>query len=284
MEFVLAASAVITDPDGRLLLVKRGREPQRGRWSVPGGHVEPGEALEAAAAREALEETGLHVEVGRELWTVRVPTGDGREYEVHDFAATVAGGVLGHGDDADDARWVSADELHSLRLTSHLVDHLRMAGIIPPLPYVDEHAVAVAADRETVWSALERVVERTGAPWFATLLGCEDVTASGPRPLERSSSVPGFHITAAERPSLLALAGRHRFSDYELSFRIDDLGAGRSRLRAETRAIFPGAGGAAYRMLLMGLGTHIVATRRLLARVARVARESGPRAHRAEGQ
>ncbi|MCD2441877.1 NUDIX domain-containing protein [Agromyces sp. SYSU K20354] len=271
MDVVLAASAVITASDGRILLVKRGREPQRGRWSVPGGHVEPGESLEAAAAREALEETGLRVEVGRELWTVRVPIGDGREYEIHDFAATVAGGVLGHGDDADDARWVSPDELHSLRLTSHLVDHLRRAGIVPPLPHIDEHAVIVTADREAVWSALERVVEHAGSPWFATLLRCDDAAASGPRPLEEWSSVPGFHVTAADRPSRLALAGRHRFSDYELVFRIDDLGPGRSTLRAETRAVFPGPGGAVYRMLLLGLGMHVIATRRLLARVARVA-------------
>jgi acetyl-CoA carboxylase carboxyl transferase subunit beta len=65
MEVVLAAGAVIADRHGRLLLVKRARDPQRGRWSVPGGRVEPGESLEAAAVREALEETGLRIEVDR---------------------------------------------------------------------------------------------------------------------------------------------------------------------------------------------------------------------------
>ena len=277
MDIVLAASAVITDPDGRVLLVKRGHDPQRGRWSVPGGRVEPGESLEAAAAREALEETGLHVEVGRELWTVRVPTGDGREFEVHDFAATVSGGVLDHGDDADDARWVAADELHALPLTTYLVDHLRRIGIIAPLPHVDEHAVVIAAERESVWSALERVVDRIGTPRFARLLGCEDTAASGPRPLAEWSSVPGFHVVTADRANELALAGRHRYSDYELVFRIDDLGSGHSRLRAETRAVFPGRRGAVYRMLLMGTGAHVLATRRMLARVARVAAAGGRR-------
>ena len=92
MDVVLAAGAVVTDADGRVLLVRRGHDPQRGRWSVPGGRVESGESLAAAAAREAFEETGLQIEVGRELWTVRVPVGDGREYEIHDFAATATGG------------------------------------------------------------------------------------------------------------------------------------------------------------------------------------------------
>ena len=84
-----------------------------------------------------------------------------------------------------------------------------------------------------------------------------------------------FHVVAVERPSVLALAGRHRYSDYELVFRIDDLGAGRSRLRAETRAIFPGRRGAVYRMLLMGTRAHALATHRLIARVAREADARG---------
>jgi 8-oxo-dGTP diphosphatase len=271
MEVVLAAGAVIADGEGRLLLVKRGRDPQRGRWSVPGGRVEPGETLEAAVAREALEETGLHVTVGRELWTVRLPTGDGREFEIHDFRATPVGGALRPGDDADAATWVAPSELHRLRLTTHLVTHLRRGGVLAPLPYVDEHAVAVEATPDAVWSALGRVVETAGAPRFARLLGCEDAEASGPRPLAEESVVPGFHVIVADRPARLSLAGRHRFSDYELEFRIDELGPDRTRLRAETRARFPGVLGSAYRMVLMGTGAHVRATRGMLARVKRLA-------------
>ncbi|GAA4058408.1 NUDIX domain-containing protein [Agromyces indicus] len=130
MDTVLAVGAVITDADGRVLLVRRAHEPQRGRWSVPGGRVEPGETLEAAAAREALEETGLRVLVGRELWTIRVPAGTGIEYEVHGFAAAVLGGTLDHGDDADDARWVPSGDLPGMRLTTDLLELLRSAGIV----------------------------------------------------------------------------------------------------------------------------------------------------------
>lgn len=113
-----------------MLLVLRGTEPEKGRWSVPGGSVEPGETLAEAAAREAFEETGLRVSVGRELWCVTIPAGDGRVFEVHDFAATVTGGELTPGDDADDARWVTAADLDQLPLTTNLADYLRRAGIL----------------------------------------------------------------------------------------------------------------------------------------------------------
>lgn len=59
VERVLAASAVITDPAGRVLLVLRDTEPEKGCWSVPGGSAEPDESLPRTAAREAFEETGL---------------------------------------------------------------------------------------------------------------------------------------------------------------------------------------------------------------------------------
>ncbi len=130
MGIVLAASAVITDDAGRVLLVKRGTEPEKGRWSVPGGSVEVGETLADAARREAFEETGLRVSIGRELWCVTIPSGDGRTFEVHDFAATVTGGHLTAGDDADDVRWVTAAELDRLPLTANLADYLRGAGVI----------------------------------------------------------------------------------------------------------------------------------------------------------
>lgn len=128
---VPAACAVVTDEDGRVLLVRRGRAPERGSWSVPGGRVETGETFEQAAARETFEETGLHVRVGRELWALQVPTGDGRTYEIRDFAAVVIDGVLAPGDDADEVRWVRPDELDALPLTPDLAGYLRRAGVVP---------------------------------------------------------------------------------------------------------------------------------------------------------
>jgi 8-oxo-dGTP diphosphatase len=129
-ELVPAASAVILDAEGRILLVQRGREPGRGLWSVPGGKAEPGETLAEAAAREVLEETGLRVEVGRELWSLRIPAGDGRTYDVHDFEARLLGGELRPDDDAADARWVTPEELRLLPLTDDLDVYLAEAGVL----------------------------------------------------------------------------------------------------------------------------------------------------------
>jgi len=114
------AGAVVRDAEGRLLLVQRGHAPSMGRWSVPGGRVEPGETPEQAAAREVLEETGLRVDIGRLLACVRI--GD---YLVHDFAAEVTGGTLAAGDDASDVRWCSFDDAELLPLTPGLLDELR---------------------------------------------------------------------------------------------------------------------------------------------------------------
>lgn len=131
MRIVQAAAAVVVREDGRLLLVRRGREPQRGRWSVPGGTVEPGETPAQAAVREALEETGARVRAERELGTVRVPAGAGLVYEVHDVAATYLGGTLRPGDDADAVRWVAPEELPGLETTDGLLEHLARFGVRP---------------------------------------------------------------------------------------------------------------------------------------------------------
>lgn len=126
---ILGASVVIV-ADGAILLVQRGHEPQLGRWSVPGGRVEPGETLAEAAAREAYEETGLEVRIGAELWDLTITDGD-RTFEVHDFAATVTGGSLRAGDDAAAVRWIPLDELDLLSLTEDLLGYLTRGGIIP---------------------------------------------------------------------------------------------------------------------------------------------------------
>jgi ADP-ribose pyrophosphatase YjhB (NUDIX family) len=119
---VECAGAVVRDGAGRLLLVRRGRPPAVGHWSLPGGRIEPGETAAAAAAREVYEETGLEVEVGPVLITAVIWDG---AYRVQDFAATVVGGVIRAGDDAADVRWVHEAELATLPLSPGLLDELR---------------------------------------------------------------------------------------------------------------------------------------------------------------
>ena len=100
--------AVVTDGQGRLLMIKRGHEPGAGLWSIPGGRIEPGETDAEALVREMFEETGLAVEVGRLIGRVQRPGPNGTVIDIRDYAATVTGGTLRPGDDAADARWVEA--------------------------------------------------------------------------------------------------------------------------------------------------------------------------------
>ena len=122
--------AVITDGQGRLLMIKRGREPGAGLWSIPGGRIEPGESDAEALAREMLEETGLTVQVGRLLGRVRRPGLDGAVIDIGDYTATVVGGTLRAGDDAADARWVAAGEMDSLEITDGLIEALTDWGVL----------------------------------------------------------------------------------------------------------------------------------------------------------
>ncbi len=148
------------------------------------------------------------------------------------------------------------------------------------LPYVDEHARVIAAAPAVVWEALGRTVEASvssgAAPVYARAIGCEDREAGGPRPLAAGSAFPGFHVAAATPGEELALGGRHHFSRYRLTFRLDDLGGGRTRLRAETRAAFPGLHGRLYRAAVIGTRMHVLVTSRILAATARRAERSAP--------
>jgi 8-oxo-dGTP diphosphatase len=122
--------AVIKDDRGRLLLIKRGHAPGSGLWSLPGGRIEPGETDAEALVREMREETGLMIEAGQLIGTVRRPARDGGVLDIRDYSATIVGGTLHAGDDAADARWVDASELESLPLTEGLVQALTDWGVL----------------------------------------------------------------------------------------------------------------------------------------------------------
>ena len=119
---------VIFDDHERVLLM---REKSDGRWSLPGGWADPGDAPSAAVTREILEETGLVVTCGRLLGTAELPGPPGAVIDVSDYLAVVAGGELAPGDDAADARWVTAADLDSLPLTNGLTEYLAAWGAYP---------------------------------------------------------------------------------------------------------------------------------------------------------
>ncbi|MET7736248.1 hypothetical protein ABZT02_33515 [Streptomyces sp. NPDC005402] len=142
---------------------------------------------------------------------------------------------------------------------------------IAALPRIDEHATLVAARADDVWQALGETLEESfGRPRsarYARLVGVADRTASGPRPLAMGSAFPGFRVADAVPGRQLVLVGRHYFSTYALVFRMEETEGGRMRLRAESRARFPGPGGALYRLLVISSGAHALLTGRLVAAV-----------------
>lgn len=119
----LCGGAVAID-HGLLLLVRRGVDPGKGRWALPGGRVECGESLVAAVVRELKEETGLDGVCGSLVGWVEL-MGPDHHFVVMNFFVTVLGdGVPIAGGDALAARWVPVDGLASLDLVDGLLDFL----------------------------------------------------------------------------------------------------------------------------------------------------------------
>ena len=116
----------------RLLMIRRGHGPAAGKWSVPGGRVEPGETLAEAVVRELAEETGIEGVCDRLVgWVERI--GADHHYVILDFAVTVlvdpdvpptAGG------DAAEAAWVPLEEVAYLSLADGLAEFLHEHGIL----------------------------------------------------------------------------------------------------------------------------------------------------------
>lgn len=102
----------------RLLLVRRSMEPERGKWSIPAGYLDQGEDPQATAAREALEETGLQVEISGLVGVYHNPPGAGGASLFVLYRARRIGGALQAGDDADAAEFFALDALPELAFPS----------------------------------------------------------------------------------------------------------------------------------------------------------------------
>jgi 8-oxo-dGTP diphosphatase len=126
----VASVSVVTLDDERVLLVRRAKEPYLGKWSFPGGSIEPGETAREAARREAMEETGIDVEVLEVADVIDsiFPPADGQpghHYVIIDFLAVPrpSGGAGPQrpmpvaATDVSAARWVPLEELDEYDLT-----------------------------------------------------------------------------------------------------------------------------------------------------------------------
>jgi len=113
---LIAVGAVIVH-DARVLLVRRGSEPLKGHWTLPGGVLELGESLAEGVAREVREETGLDVEPVELVEIIDRIHRDGERIRYHyviaDYLCRVTGGELRAASDADAARWVERAEWNS---------------------------------------------------------------------------------------------------------------------------------------------------------------------------
>ena len=113
---MMSVGAVIVEA-GRVLLVRRGKEPMKGHWTLPGGMLEVGESLIEGVIREVKEETGLTVEVLELIELLdrihREETRVRYHYVIADYLCRVVGGQLQAASDADAARWVERAEWNS---------------------------------------------------------------------------------------------------------------------------------------------------------------------------
>ncbi|MDQ3615677.1 MAG: hypothetical protein M3393_03455 [Actinomycetota bacterium] len=128
------------------------------------------------------------------------------------------------------------------------------------LPYVDEHAITIAAPHDLVWTALRC--------YATTSIGVPDGN-----PLARIlGTLPrsGFEVAEAVPGERLTLVGRHRFSRYALVFELHVMADDSTVLRAKTYAAFPGPHGRMYRVLVIGTRAHVLATNHMLRAVRRL--------------
>jgi len=120
---VVGVGAVVIK-DGKVLLVQRGIDPNKGVWAIPGGSLKLGETLQEGAEREILEETGITIKAKDPVYSFDFfeRDGDGRvrfHYVIVDMIADYVSGEAHAADDAMEARWVSLGELKNMQVSGN---------------------------------------------------------------------------------------------------------------------------------------------------------------------
>lgn len=116
---VPVVACLVLDAKGRLLLMKRGVSPCKGRWALPGGFIELNESPEQAGKRELFEETGLKGKPGRLIGAYLQPSSIYGFVLVIGIEFIIAKSILNPGDDAAEAKFVSSNKLPKIPFKSH---------------------------------------------------------------------------------------------------------------------------------------------------------------------
>ena len=119
---IVGVGTVVMDSD-MVLMIKRGKPPRQGSWSLPGGAQELGETISEAARREVREETGLKIEIFGLIDVVDSVRSDADDkieyhYTLIDLAGYSVGGTLMAGGDAQDCRWFTRTEINAMDIWS----------------------------------------------------------------------------------------------------------------------------------------------------------------------
>jgi len=131
----IVAVGVVVFKEDRMLLVKRGKEPNKGMWSIPGGGIELGETVYEAARREVREECSISIEIERVLDAADNIVRDEKSrikyhYTIIDVLARYAGGAAKAQSDAEECGWFRPEELAAVDMTPTLRAMLERQRII----------------------------------------------------------------------------------------------------------------------------------------------------------
>jgi ADP-ribose pyrophosphatase len=130
-----AAVGAVVIEEGKVLLVKRKYPPKKGKWAIPGGSVNLGETLQAAAEREIKEETGLHIKAGEPVHTFDLIERDSQgkirfHYVIVDLHADFVSGTIQPADDVSDAGWFGPEEISGIDVTEASIELLRKLAFL----------------------------------------------------------------------------------------------------------------------------------------------------------
>ena len=130
----MAVGAIVIK-ENKILLIKRNKEPGKGKWAIPGGSLKLGETLQEATEREVREETGLTIKAKEPVYTFDLIERDHQgqirfHYVIVDLMAEMIGGELRPSDDVVDARWLPPEDVESVGVTENTMEFLRKIRFI----------------------------------------------------------------------------------------------------------------------------------------------------------